>query len=192
MMGFIGQIIYLAVVADKWPRARTMWTGSVVLATMIAICMALSAVYGSGHNENLAGAQGAIAFIFLYSACYAVFFNGMVWVVSSELFPFFLRSKGLAVAVSAKAIVAIVLSQITPLAVSAVSWRYYALFIATNFAAAVVYFCWLPETSGKSLEEVAELFGDELITGHIGEIDTNAKAGLGEEAYHLEESRSRA
>lgn len=71
--------------------------------------------------------------------------------------------------------------------------RYYSLFIATNLAAAVVYFFWLPETSGKSLEEVAELFGDELITGHIGEIDTNAKAGLGvdEEVYHLEETRSR-
>lgn len=124
MMGFIGQIIYLFVVADKWPRARTLWTGSVVLAVMISICMALSAVYGSKSNDNLAGAQGAIAFIFLYSACYAVFFNGMVWVVSSELFPFFLRSKGLAIAVFIKAVVAIVLSQITPLAVASVSWRY--------------------------------------------------------------------
>ena len=133
MMGFLGQIIYLFVVADKWPRARTMWTGSLVLSVMIAICMALSAVYGNKSNDNLAGAQGAIAFIFLYSACYAIFFNGMVWVVSSELFPFFLRSKGLAVAVTMKAIVAIILSQITPAAVAEVSWRYVQSTLVTEF-----------------------------------------------------------
>ncbi|KAI1089900.1 general substrate transporter [Rostrohypoxylon terebratum] len=157
-----------------WPRARTMWTGSLVLCVMISICMALSAVYGN-QSGNLSGARGAIAFIFLYSMAYAIFFNAIVWVLSAELFPFFLRSKGVAVAVFIKAVVAIVLSQITPLAIVAVSWRYYSLFIATNFAAAVVYFFFLPETSGKSLEEIAELFGDTLATGHIGEIDVDAK-----------------
>lgn len=188
MMGVIGQIIYLVFVADKWPRARTMWIGSLVLCAMISICMALSAVYGQS-NGDLSGARGAIAFIFLYSMAYAVFFNAMIWVLSSEMFPFFLRSKGVAVAVFIKAIVAIVLSQITPLAIAAVSWRYYSLFIATNFAAAVIYFFFLPETSGKSLEEIAELFGDTLATGHIGEIDVDAKGiELGEP---LAEQRSR-
>ena len=38
MMGIIGQIIYLTVVADRWPRKVTLWAGSIVLATAIAIC----------------------------------------------------------------------------------------------------------------------------------------------------------
>jgi hypothetical protein len=88
---------------------------------MIAICMALSATFGAGKNQD--GARAAIAFIFIYSFCYAVFFNAMIWVVPSELFPFFLRTKGLAFAVFSKAIVAIVLSQITPIAIANVSWR---------------------------------------------------------------------
>jgi sugar porter (SP) family MFS transporter len=123
MMGIIGQIIYLVVVADRWPRTRTLWTGSVVLSSMIALCMGLSAVYGTGDNENAAGARAAIAAIFIYSMCYAIFFNAMIWVVPSELFPFFLRTKGLAFAVAAKSVTAIVLSQITPLAIANVSWR---------------------------------------------------------------------
>jgi len=121
MMGIFGQIFYLVVVADKWPRTRTLWTGSLALSTMIAICMALSATFGAGGNQD--GARAAIAFIFIYSFCYAVFFNAMIWVVPSELFPFFLRTKGLAFAVFAKAVVAIVLSQITPIAIANVSWR---------------------------------------------------------------------
>lgn len=123
MMGIIGQIIYLVFVADKMPRTRTLWSGSIVLCVMIAICMALSAEFGSSNNDNQAGARGAIASIFLYSMSYAIFFNAMIWVVPSELFPFFLRTKGMALAVATKAIVAIVLSQITPLAIANVSWR---------------------------------------------------------------------
>lgn len=124
MMGIIGQVIYLVVVADKWPRTRTLWSGSLVLSSMIALCMALSAEYGNAGNENPAGARAAIAAIFIYSTCYAIFFNAMIWVVPSELFPFFLRTKGLAFAVASKSVTAIVLSQITPLAIQNVSWRY--------------------------------------------------------------------
>lgn len=123
MMGIIGQLIYLFVVADRWPRTRTLWTGSLVLSAMIALCMALSAEYGSSNNSNAAGARAAIAFIFIYSMSYAIFFNAMIWVVPSELFPLFLRSKGLAFAVATKSVTAIVLSQVTPVALAEVSWR---------------------------------------------------------------------
>ncbi|KAK9326886.1 general substrate transporter [Lipomyces starkeyi] len=191
MMGIIGQLIYLFVVADKWPRSVTLWSGSLVLSIMISICMALSAQYGSADAGNQTGARAAIAFIFIYSACYAVFFNAMIWVVPSELFPFFLRSKGVAFAVCIKAIAAIVLSQITPVALANVSWRYYSLFIATNLTAAVIYFFFLPETGGKSLEEISELFGDRLATEHIGNNDVAAdlKDTLGS-VEHVEEYTS--
>lgn len=121
MMGVIGQIIYLVFVADKLKRAITVWAGCLSLAVMIAVCMALSAVYGSGENQ--AGAQAAIAMIFLYSITYAVFLNATIWVVAAEILPYFLRSQGLAFAVFSKAVVSILLSQMTPLAMAEISWR---------------------------------------------------------------------
>jgi hypothetical protein len=162
IMGVLGQVIYLFCAADKWPRTRTLWVGSIFLSAMISICMALSAVYGDENNSNVNGSRAAIAMIFLYSCAYAVFFNATIWVVPSELFPFFLRSTGMGLAVFSKSVAAIVLSQITPTAMENVGWRYYALFIATNLAAALVYFFLLPETGGKTLEEIAELFGDSV------------------------------
>jgi hypothetical protein len=122
--------------------------------------------------------------------CYAIFFNAMIFVVPSELFPFFLRTKGLSFAVFIKAIVAIVLSQITPVAIANVSWRYYSLFIATNMTAAVIYFFWLPETGHKSLEEIAELFGDTLATERIGDIDM-AKLEIKNQVQQEEEVEER-
>ncbi|GLI73614.1 hypothetical protein PoHVEF18_001834 [Penicillium ochrochloron] len=175
IMGVIGQLIYLFIAADRWPRVRTLWVGSIFLSAMVAICMALSAIYGSG-TTNVNGARGAIAMIFIYSAGYAVFFNAMVWVIPSELFPFILRSAGMGLCVFTKSVAAIILSQITPVALENVGWRYYALFIATNFVAALVYYFFLPETGGKSLEEIAELFGDTLATARLDQMEGDEKA----------------
>ncbi|KAL4916144.1 putative hexose carrier protein [Aspergillus aurantiobrunneus] len=173
IMGVLGQVIYLFCAADKWPRTRTLWVGSIFLSAMIAICMALSAVYGQEDNGNVSGARAAIAMIFLYSCGYAVFFNATIWVVPSELFPFFLRSTGMGLGVFSKSVAAIVLSQITPTAMENVGWRYYALFIATNLAAAFVYFFLLPETGGKTLEEIAELFGDSVARDPAKKVDND-------------------
>ncbi|KAL3464517.1 general substrate transporter [Aspergillus heterothallicus] len=179
IMGVLGQVIYLFCAADKWPRTRTLWVGSLFLSVMISICMALSSVYGSEDNSNLSGARAAIAMIFIYSCGYAVFFNATIWVVPSELFPFFLRSAGMGLGVFSKSVAAIVLSQITPTAMQNVGWRYYALFIATNFAAAFVYFFLLPETSGKTLEEIAELFGDATVKEPTKTVDDQSGADYG-------------
>lgn len=123
MMGVIGTVVYLVIVADRWPRARTLWSGSLILTVLISICMALSASFGTTSQGGANGARAAIAFIFIYSAVFAMFFNAMIWVVPSELFPMFLRSKGLAFAVFSKSVIAIVLSQITPTALANVGWR---------------------------------------------------------------------
>ena len=36
----------------------------------------------------------------------------------------------------------------------------------------------LPETKGKSLEEIAEFFGDALATEQLKDIDTSRKEGM--------------
>ena len=114
--------------------------------------MALSAQFSDG--SNLAASRATIAFIFLYSCCYAVFFNSTTWVISSELLPIFLRSRGLGLATFCNGVASIVMSQITPVAMDNINWRYYAVFIAANIGAMCVYLFLLPETKGLSLEEI--------------------------------------
>lgn len=80
------------------------------------------------------------------------------------------------------------LAQITPIAIQHVGWKYYSLFIASNFIAGFIYYFFLPETKGKSLEEIAELFGDALATEQLEDIDTSGKEGMmvRGEAKHVE------
>ncbi|KAF5676712.1 sugar transport STP1 [Fusarium circinatum] len=182
-MGVIGQVINMAFVSDKWPRKRAMCKrssspivtlpigreadslilglGSFVLTIFLVLLTIMSRFYGDG--SHLAGAAAGVAFIFLYSACYAIFFNSTVWVVVSEIFPQHLRGNGNAFAVFSMSVANIWLSQITPYAFEAIAWKFYFVFIALNLTAAVVYWVWLPETNQLTLEEIAGAFGDEVV-----------------------------
>jgi len=53
IMCVIGQVIYLFVAADKWPRSRNLRVGSLFLSVM-------------EDTENISGARATIAMIFLY------------------------------------------------------------------------------------------------------------------------------
>ncbi|KAM0325137.1 hypothetical protein ACHAQA_007676 [Verticillium albo-atrum] len=188
-MGVIGQFISLVLVADKWRRITTLWVGCAVLTGLLAICMGLSARYSDG--SNMAASRATVAFIFIYSGAYAVFFNSTTWVVGSELLPVTLRSKGMALATFCNGVASIVMSQITPIAMDTIGWRYYAVFIACNILAGYVYMFHLPETKGLTLEEIGALFGDTMATSNIDEIDIHAKSGLNPELEVIELERSK-
>jgi dipeptide/tripeptide permease len=117
----------------------------------------MSALYGKGSNKD--GAAAGVAFVFLYSMFYAVFFNSTVWVLVSEIFPQHLRAQGNSFAVFCYSITQIWLAQVTPLAFAHLAWKYYFVFIAANIVGGLIYFFFLPETNQKTLEEIAEAFG---------------------------------
>lgn len=136
----------------------------------------MSALYGTGSNKD--GAAAGIAFVFLFSMFYAIFFNSTVWVLVSEIFPQHIRAQGNSFAVFCTSITQIWLSQVTPLAFAQLVWKYYFVFIAMNIAGGLIYYFFLPETNQKTLEEIAEAFEgptskvdvenvlDNLETGH--------------------------
>lgn len=64
--------------------------------------MALSVEYSDGTSK--AGARAGIAFIFLFSASYALIFNSTTQVMSAEILPQHLRSYGMGVAFACQGI----------------------------------------------------------------------------------------
>ncbi|KAF4769606.1 hypothetical protein N7455_006326 [Penicillium solitum] len=182
-MGVVGQLINLAGVSDKWPRVRTMWVGCIVLAAMLSILAALSKEYGSG--QNIVGARAGVAFIFIYSALYAVFFNSTLYAVAAEIFPQHLRGYGTGVAAFCQSVSGIWIGQVTPFAFDAITWKYYFVFIGSLLALGALYAFFLVETNNVSLEEIAGRFGDHVISAD--KVETAVVEKRGEQTTeHLE------
>lgn len=123
--------------------------------------MALSRFYGDGKNEQ--GAQAGVAFIFMFSALYAVFFNSTLHTIPPEYFPAHLRGYGLSVGDFLQGVSNIWLSQVTPFAFAAIQWRFYSVFIACLVSLAAFYKLFLKETNQMTLESTAALFGDVTV-----------------------------
>ena len=56
----------------------------------------------------------------------------------------------------------ILLVQVTPLALDAISWRYFMIFLIMDVIFIIVFYFMYPETKGKTLEEIEGVFGDRL------------------------------
>lgn len=55
------------------------------------------------------------------------------------------------------------ISQVTPIALQNIGWRYYILYIVCNLINALTFWAFLPETAGIPLEETDQLFGESPV-----------------------------
>ena len=74
---------------------------------------------------------------------------------------------------------------INPIALEAIAWKYYLVFVAVLIVMGFVVYFYYPETRGHTLEQMAVLFdGDEA--------DTSPSAYLDGESIHLAENKDEA
>jgi predicted MFS family arabinose efflux permease len=116
----------------------------------------------SDHPEP-AGQKVAIFAIFFFVFFYGFFIDAASFVYSSEIYPTNIRSRGVAMATATYFIACI--TYVTPgaTAIANISWRYFVVFICLTFVTCLVVYFLYPETKGKSLEELAALFGDPVV-----------------------------
>lgn len=58
---------------------------------------------------------------------------------------------------------AMVFTTATPTALQTIGWKLYLVFIACNIGMIVFIYFYVPETTNLSLEEMGDLFGDDVI-----------------------------
>ena len=87
--------------------------------------------------------------IFLTSVMFSLSFGPVSWVLASEVFPTRTRSLGTSVATCANWAFNVLFSQVSPIAMANVTWRFYVVFICLNFISFVVIALFFPETKGK-------------------------------------------
>ncbi len=154
MVGFINFLFTILALwlIDKVGRKALLLIGS---ASMTVCLIVIGMAFQSGHTSG----PWVLLFILLYVASFAISLGPVVWVIISEIFPN--RIRGIATAVAAMALWAAdyVVSQSFPPLLNTAGpaitfWIFGAMSLFTFFFTMRL----VPETKGKSLEEIEGLW----------------------------------
>jgi len=111
----------------------------------------------------------------------------MSWIIPAEIFNTATRTKGVSISTMVSFAFNTMIGQVTPVAIAAVGWRYYLLFVGCDLGNAVFFYLFLPETKGLELEMMDDLFensawfvpGSKWRPGLVGGVDGILEKGEG-------------
>jgi len=146
----------------------------------------LSALNQQKNFEDKSLANGVLAMIFFYYLFYDVGVNGLPFLYLTEILPYSHRAKGINLMQFCMFIVLVYNGYVNPIAMDAIEWKYYIVYCCILAVELLVVIFTFPETSGFTLEEVAQVFGDvapEMANRHVSTVETTNKRSL----EHVEE-----
>ncbi|CAO1626765.1 unnamed protein product [Sympodiomycopsis kandeliae] len=111
-----------------------------------------------GPNFNPDAARAFVAMTWIYNFCFSSGIGPLSWAVPVEIFNTDLRAKGTALTSMSCWIANFMIGQITPKALASIGWRFYILFSICCFTNALTFYLILPETKGRTLEEMDQYF----------------------------------
>ena len=147
-MGFINIVFTLVAIftVDKFGRKPLLIIGSIGMAIgMFAIAMlAFFKIIGIS----------TLIFIAIYTASFMMSWGPICWVLISEIFPNTIRGKAIAIAVAAQWIFNFIVSATFPYLLALNSTFTYALYGVMSVLSALFVWKMVPETKGKTLENM--------------------------------------
>lgn len=114
--------------------------------------------------------------LFLFYFHYDIALTPLLYSYPTEIFPYELRSWGVAFTLIITNASLIVGQVVNPIAMASIGWRYYILFCVLDALFFVVVWLIFPETKGKSLEEIGEIF--ETLNSPVESMDRDVKEEL--------------
>lgn len=166
---------------DRWGRRPTLLIGAALMASLMYINGAIFATKGTYPGPNgvnnikeastkLTGApaKAVIACTYLFVASYAPTWGPVSWTYPPELYPNRVRGKAVALATSGNWAFNFALGYFVPVAFVNIRWELYIIFGVFCTAMFIHVFFLFPETAGKPLEEVTEIFENPNGIKYIG------------------------
>ena len=123
----------------------------------MSCCMAVLAGVISVPNNRGALIAGVL-FLFLFLTCMGFGFYGIPFFYAAEIAPHAYRSQITAIAYNFLWTFAFVMAEITPVALTNISYRFFIIFAVCNAAIAVTVYFFFPETMSLSLEQIDQIF----------------------------------
>ncbi|KAJ7717295.1 general substrate transporter [Mycena metata] len=111
-------------------------------------------------NPHPAPASKAMAaMLYLYVCFYSMGWGPLPWVYAADIFPTRTRHYGLAVASGSQWLWNFVVAKVTPGMITTLGYKIFLMFATINVGAMATFSLIIPETKGRSLEDMDIIFG---------------------------------
>ncbi|KAI9301483.1 general substrate transporter [Cunninghamella echinulata] len=158
-------IISYFLVDGKYGRRRTLIIGSIVMfISLYGLAIFIYKIQqenGGVIDDTLkVGVKGylAIFMVYLFAAGYEFSFGPIPWLYCSELFPTAIRAVCLSITTFFNWAFNAAIAKITPIMMTQLQYGTYFFFGTMCLVMGVFVYLFVPETRGKSLEEINQLF----------------------------------
>ncbi|KAF4219156.1 hypothetical protein CNMCM6457_003246 [Aspergillus fumigatiaffinis] len=145
-----------SVLIDRFGRRPLFLSSALIMLASYVVVTALSGSFAV--TRHAATGVAVIPFLFIFFAGYGVAVTPLLTAYPCEIWPFRLRSRGLAVTWMSTICAAFFNIFVNPIALEAIAWKYYLVFIAVLLLFGVTAYFLYPETKGYTLEQVAIIF----------------------------------
>ncbi|KAG5927760.1 hypothetical protein E4U42_001807 [Claviceps africana] len=151
------------ILIDKTGRRWPLIGGNFFNGVTFIIATILLSQFPPGSADSGGGAAGwgFIVVTWIYNFSFSSTCGPLSWIIPAEIFDMKTRSKGVSIATMASFAFNTMIAQTTSVALddkTGIGWRWYILFIVCNMTNAVFFWCFLPETAHRPLEEMRYLF----------------------------------
>ena len=113
-------------------------------------------MYADTGNEG--AGRAVLAMIFLFYGVAGFAWPGLTVAYCSEILPYSIRAKGLAICLGVTALSGVLNQYINPIGLENLAWKFYFVYIVILVIEVVCIWFLFVETKGPTLEEIAILF----------------------------------
>ncbi|KAK7534590.1 MFS monosaccharide transporter-like protein [Phyllosticta citricarpa] len=178
-------ISYLILMTAAWllidavgRRALMLWGSSVLTSCFLLLALfgGLSMHASQLHIANPAVAVPGIVALFTATGAFGIGWLATVWLAPTEIVPTTARAQMAAISVVIWGLANFAITLLTPLMFNNLKYWIFLVFAATNAAAGLWTWTFLPETGGRSFEENQRFFEDAAKEGtwRVGKVDEGA------------------
>ena len=147
--------------SDKWGRRQSTIYGGIGLAATMFLMGALYAG-DAVHKDSGAGRWIVIVTIYLFSVIYCSSWGVGIKVYAAEIQPQRTRASATSLAHGSNWASNFLVALVTPILLQSSSFGAYFLFGGCSLLTAVVCTMFMPETKGRSLDEIEDAFKSKL------------------------------
>lgn len=155
-------LLVALIMATITPRFRRRRMYLLCASCLLAVYTAWTIAQARNRITGSAGTGYAVlVFIFLYKPAYCIGYNALTYVYMVEIFPYYVRTKGLSWFQLFGRSAVMFGSFVNPIGLENLDWKYLIVYVVWLCFEVIFIYFFFPETYGKTLEELTFLFESE-------------------------------